>query len=43
VRGTIDLGVWGPVVPNLAYNNFAREVRGEARAARADLHDDDAV
>jgi acetyl-CoA C-acetyltransferase len=31
VRGPIDLGVWGPVVLNLAYNNFAREVWLEAK------------
>jgi acetyl-CoA C-acetyltransferase len=29
-RGRIDLGVWGPVVLNLAYNNLAREVWLEA-------------
>jgi acetyl-CoA C-acetyltransferase len=28
--GPIDLGVWGPVVLNLAYNNLAREVWIEA-------------
>lgn len=31
VRGPIDLGVWGPVVLNLAYNNFARELWLEAK------------
>ena len=30
-RGPIDLGVWGPVVLNLAYNNFPREVWLEAK------------
>ncbi len=26
VRGPIDFGVWGAVIPNLAYANLAREV-----------------
>jgi acetyl-CoA C-acetyltransferase len=30
-RGPIDFAVWGPVVLNLAYNNFARELWLEAK------------
>jgi acetyl-CoA C-acetyltransferase len=35
VRGSIDFGVWGAVIPNLAYANLAREVWLEAKL---DLH-----
>jgi len=31
VSGAIDFGVWGAVIPNLAYTNLAREVWLEAR------------
>jgi len=31
VRGPIDFGVWGAVIPNLAYANLAREVWLEAK------------
>jgi len=31
VRGPIDFGVWGAVIPNLAYTNLAREVWLEAK------------
>ena len=31
VRGPIDFGVWGAVIPNLAYTNLAREVCLEAK------------
>jgi len=31
VRGPIDFGVWGVVIPNLAYTNLAREVWLEAK------------
>src|SRR5947208_16316418 len=31
VRGPIDFGVWGTVIPNLAYANLAREVWLEAK------------
>jgi acetyl-CoA C-acetyltransferase len=31
VRGPIDFGVWGAVIPNLAYANLAREVGLEAK------------
>src|SRR5580692_13085602 len=31
VSGTIDLGIWGAVVGNLAYANLAREVWLEAK------------
>ena len=31
VRGLIDLGIWGAVIPNLAYTNLAREVWLEAK------------
>src|SRR6516164_8086614 len=30
-NGPIDFGVWGAVIPNLAYTNLAREVWLEAR------------
>src|SRR3974377_1606035 len=30
-RGPIDFGVWGAVIPNLAYANLAREVWLEAK------------
>ena len=30
-KGPIDFGVWGAVIPNLAYTNLAREVWLEAR------------
>src|SRR4029077_18623893 len=32
-RGPIDFGVWGAVIPNLAYTNLAREVWLEAKHA----------
>jgi len=35
VRGPIDFGVWGAVIPNLAYANLAREIWLEAKL---DLH-----
>src|SRR6516225_897445 len=31
VSGAIDFGVWGAVIPNLAYTNLAREVWLEAK------------
>src|SRR3984893_10652812 len=31
VNGLIDFGVWGAVIPNLSYNNLAREVWLEAK------------
>src|SRR5215468_1699302 len=31
IRGAIDFGVWGAVIPNLAYANLAREVWLEAK------------
>ena len=31
MRGPIDFGVWGAVIPNLAYTNLAREVWLEAK------------
>src|ERR1700737_3824442 len=31
VNGPIDFGVWGAVIPNLAYTNLAREVWLEAK------------
>jgi acetyl-CoA C-acetyltransferase len=31
VQGAIDFGVWGAVIPNLAYTNLAREVWLEAK------------
>ena len=31
VRGSIDFGIWGAVIPNLAYANLAREVWLEAK------------
>ena len=30
-KGPIDFAVWGPVILNLAYNNFARELWLEAK------------
>ena len=31
MRGPIDFGVWGAVIPNLAYTNLAQEVWLEAK------------
>ena len=31
MRSPIDFGIWGAVIPNLAYTNLAREVWLEAK------------